>query len=246
MAIFDFLKPKTGDVASLETQLQRLLAEKAQVTAEVEAYGSRRADLLLSDSDDDAIVRFDTEHAKACVRLERLEVGEIALLERIAVAKDATFRAAEALRREKSAEDLTQRAVVIDRTFGTLCAQLEEFIAATPPDCIDIKGYREFYGIGSALTPTQVASALLTEALYQRMPDLFEQEGRDIVGNFWSCKLPLRYRKKGSGVSAELPKGNVEIRFLPFSGAADETLIAPMRDKALSLRASEEMREAAE
>jgi hypothetical protein len=93
-AIIKKLNGTSADPATLQATLADLDRERTATRAEIEAQQKRRHQALLDDEPDSVIDKIERELARATVRLEKLNVAEAPLRERIAAAKaDAQKRA---------------------------------------------------------------------------------------------------------------------------------------------------------
>lgn len=97
MGVLSFLQlPKKGapttQIGELEASLARLRAEQKSVQAVVESHGQKRAEMLLSDASDADIAKTDTAADLARIRLERLELAELELTERLKRVVDSAER----------------------------------------------------------------------------------------------------------------------------------------------------------
>jgi len=136
VGIIDFLKPRKGAPASqaaeMEAALAKLREERKSVETVVDSYGQRRANALLSDASDADIAKIDSDANLAQIRLERLELAEMALLEQIAAARDSDARARRAGEMGASAATIEAHAVNLEKAIDTLAAAFTALADAIP------------------------------------------------------------------------------------------------------------------
>jgi uncharacterized protein YhaN len=125
VAILEFLKSTkkgTSQIAELEGNLQRLREERKKLEPIVASHGTKRADMLLSAATEQEIVDADKAAELAALKLERLELAEMALLEQIAAARDSDARARRAGEMGASAATIKAHAVNLEKAIDTLAA----------------------------------------------------------------------------------------------------------------------------
>lgn len=241
MAVFDFLKvAKKGSpatqIAELEASLARLRAEHKSVQAIVESHGPKRADMLLSVVADGDIVKLDADADLMRIRLERLELAEIELAERLDRARDTQQREAEAVRCDDVAAKVEQIASRLEKVIEELAIVADEMVVAIPADVIRMRDYEPTMGIIDRPNPQQLVAAIVAEAIYKRSPDLFRRSNN----YFGSVQIALQlctHNPNGS-LSYILPENDDGKKFMLASGAADIHVNQPLRRIAADLRAA--------
>lgn len=240
MGIIDFLKPRKGAPASqaaeMEAALAKLREERKSVEATVDSYGQRRADALLSDATDADIAKIDSDANLAQIRLERLELAELELTERIAAARDSSERQRRAGKMDAAADAIEARAVNLEKAIDTLADAFTAFA-----DVVPVKSPATRYEPGSGARPAnnfEVARAVLAQGLFQRLPDAFEVTGREAIGAEFQIRMPVLYHRRDGSLAPGIPKDEAADLKFPFaSGTADKIVVAPLRQVAAEIRA---------
>ncbi|MGD9656905.1 MAG: hypothetical protein AB7U61_04570 [Methylocystis sp.] len=250
MGIIDFLKVKKGSPASqigeLEASLERLRAELKEVNSIVESHGQRRADALLSDVTDAEIANLDAAAALAQIRLERLELAELELVERIEAAKDATVRQRRAAQLEKDAAAIEERVKAINAAIDVLGGAFTKLVEVIPSDSGVLVDADHMTRPAS---PEDVARAVLASGLYVAAPTMFEMiQPRTRSARPASVERVLNVFVSRDGMLSRFNPGLVgeECTIPPTADAADQIIVSPLREQAARLRDSAPMSAAAE
>ena len=142
MAILDFLKSTkkgTSQITELEGNLQRLRDERRKLEPIVESHGTRRADMLLSAATEQEIVDADKQAELAALKLERLELAEMALLEQIEAARDTDARQRRASAMDAAAAAIAAKTAAVDAAASGFAAAYRELLATIPADLLDVQ-----------------------------------------------------------------------------------------------------------
>ncbi|MBG0797556.1 hypothetical protein IYX23_07730 [Methylocystis sp. L43] len=240
MSVLDFLKVKksapASQIAEMEASLARLRTERKEFETVVESHGARRADALLSDMADADIAKLDADASLAQIRLERLELAELELVERIERARDKAERERLASEHERAAAQIETAAKALEGPIAQLAAAFASLVEAIPTETGVAKDYENH------LTPCpaesiDVAQAIAAAALHSAIPGLFERltlvrrgSGQPLASPAPVARLydlgALRIGGRVSGDPAPLPA--------PV--AAHQLIVVPQREKARALR----------
>lgn len=239
MSVFAFLKNKKTagpeqEITELNSALTRVQAELSETNRIVETHGARRSDALLTDVADEEIAKIDADASLARIRAERLEMAEAEILQRLETARDRIERAKTASEREKAARAVEAAAKRIDSIVAQLAAEFPALVEAIPHCCASI--YVPARGPVPA-TPTQIAGAILAEALAARIPGAIETIGAENFG--WEVERVLRiyYRRKSDGALSEGFPKNEPAQFVSAVDAAAKIVCEPLRASATNIRA---------
>ncbi len=253
MGVLDFLKVKKGpmqtQIGEIEAQLERLRAERRAAETIVEGHGQKRSDMLLSDASDADIAKLDADAVLAQIRLERLELAELELIARLDAARDSVARSKRAASLDASAAAIEVKAQALDVAIGAMASAFEDLVRVIPAE-MSVMIDRNGLSPDSAASPAEIAAAAVAQGLYLAAPKMFEERtwsGRRLRSLGVERRLAVRVLDV-HGLLIDFLQGahgeNAEI--LPTSLAAQQILVAPMRLQAATLRASDDMREAAE
>jgi len=239
MSVLDFLKVKksapASQIAEMEASLARLRAERKEFETVVESHGARRADALLSDMADADIAKLDADASLAQIRLERLELADLELVERIERARDTQQREIEALRCDDIAAKVEQIASRLEKAIDQLAIAADEMTEAIPADLVKMRDYEPTMGIIDQPNPQRLVAAIVAEAIYKRSPELF-RVSNDYLGGV-DIALQLYTHNPNRSLSRIVPANADGRKFMLASGAADIHVVQPLRRDAADLRA---------
>lgn len=179
MSVFDFLKPpKKGapatQITDLEASLARLRQERKDVEAIVEAHAPKRAAMLLSDVTESDIIELDKAADLARLRLERLEMAETELTDRLTRARENIENTRRSEYFERSAAQIEAAAKALEAPIAALAAAFAELSKSIPSDTgIDKPPTASFSGRRPA-TADDIGRAILANGLHAAMPSIFE------------------------------------------------------------------------
>ncbi|MGD9657404.1 MAG: hypothetical protein AB7U61_07145 [Methylocystis sp.] len=251
MGVLEFLKPKKGPAATqipeMEAALDKLRAELKQVAAIVEGHGQRRADMLLSDAADADIAKLDSDVALAQIRLERLELAELELQDRIESARDGMDRSKRAAALERSAGEIEAKVAALDAAIGAVAAAYADLVKTVPGDSGVLLDADH---MTRPATPDDIARAIVASGLFTAAPTLFEM----VAPRHRTARPACVERILGvfvvnkHGVLSRFNPGLVgeECTIRPTAEAADAIIVSPLREQAARLRDSAPQAEAAE
>ncbi|RNJ50287.1 hypothetical protein [Methylocystis hirsuta] len=255
MAVFDFLKVEkkgvpAAQIAELEASLDKLRAERASVQATVENHGQRRVDMLLSDADDGDIVKLDSAAELARIRLERLELAEVELTERIARLRNAAERERRAGEYERAAGQIETAAKALEGPISALAAAFAELIKSIPAETgIDKPPTANFSGRRLA-TADDIGRAILANGLHAAMSAVFETVAcRPHLARMGGAAVEraLFVHTFADGLLTTRCNGLVgeECTIDPASITATRLIVEPLRRRAAALRGGDAARLAA-
>jgi hypothetical protein len=245
MGVFSFLQPpKKGapgtQIAELEGSLARLRAEHKSVQAIVESHGQKRAEMLLSDASDADIARLDADANLAQIRLERLELVETELVERIESGRAKAEREHLAREHERAAAQIETATKGLEGPINALAVAFAELVKAIPAETFLRKYSDRHVPPQQPASPEDVARTILANALYVAEPEIFEtQKQRSAFAAYGAgVERVLSVYSFGGGVM--LPRNHglngEECEIHPAPIAADKLIVAPLREKARTLR----------
>lgn len=252
MAILDFLKSTkkgTSQITELEGNLQRLRDERKKLEPIVESHGTRRADMLLSAATEQEIVDADKAAELAALKLERLELAEMALLEQIAAARDSDARQRRASEMDAAAAAIATKTAAVDAAASAFAAAYRDLLSAVPADMIDVRILKPRFSVDGAATPVDIARAIAAQALAASCPELFETHPPHVrvYGNACAKTLGVLVIDERGRLSPVLAGEHGEkANITSAEKAAERFVIERLREKARALRGSADVREAAE
>lgn len=230
------------DAASNALELSRIDRRNHLINAvEDDTAGTEKiaASILAGERDvtglRDALDEIDSRIVEARSRLEIERAG------------DERERRAASL--ERAADDLAAKARSLESAVDALAIAAADFIQAIPDDTgiiIDRNGFAQ----NDAATPAELAAAVISQGLCMTAPTLFEQRNpnsRVLRGAGVERALSVRCLDGNGRISSFLP-GRVgeKAEILPTSIAAEQIVVEPLRAQAAALRASDDMKAAAE
>ena len=121
-------------IAELEASLARLRAEHKSVQTIVENHGQKRAEMLLSDVADADIVKLDADADLARIRLERLELAELELTDRLERTRDKSERERLASEHERAAAAIEEKAKALEGPINALATAFGELVRSIPAE----------------------------------------------------------------------------------------------------------------
>lgn len=246
MGVFSFLAltkkggPPTSP-ADLEASLERLRDERKQVELIVDSHGQRRADALLSDAADADIVELDKGADLAHIRLERLELAELELVDRLERARDKANRERVAAEYERAASAIEEKAKALQDPINTLAAVFADLVRAIPDDTF-LRQFSEFYTCPVAASPEGVARAILANAIYAAAPPVFEMRKchQAFRGYGAGVERALSVHTLRDGVLSPYNKGVAGEECDLAAVTAENIIVKPLRSKARALRSQVE------
>ncbi|MFO1125109.1 MAG: hypothetical protein U1E25_07395 [Methylocystis sp.] len=256
MGVFSFLQPpKKGapatQIAALEESLAKLRGEHKSVQAIVEGHGQKRAEMLLSDAADADIVRLDADADLARIRLERLELAELELTDRLERARDKSERERLAGEHERAAAQIETATKALEAPIAQLAAAFADLVKVIPQETGVAKDFEGFLQSQPAL-PADIAQAILGNALCAAAPNLFEaikvvSRGAN-AQPIASAENVLRpYGLSGLKISSPGRWAGAERQPLSAAEAAQLVIVGPLREKARTLLTGDaELMQAAE
>lgn len=245
MSVLDFLKVKksapASQIAEMEASIARLRAERKEFETVVESHGARRADALLSDMADADIAKLDADATLAQIRLERLELAELELTDRIKRAKDTADRERRAAELERAAAAIDEKAKALEGPITALAAAFAALVEAIPADTGVAKEF-EGHLMAQPARPEDVAQAIVGNALYAAAPSLFEaltmvRRGMNEQALASVENVVKLYALADCKISRASKRADASQERLPAAEAARRLIVGPQRDKALTLRA---------
>lgn len=250
MGVLDFLKVKKGpmqtQIGEIEAQLERLRAERRAAETIVEGHGQKRSDMLLSDASDGDIAHLDADAGLAHIRLERLELAELELQDRLDRARDSVARSTRAAELERAASSIEEKAKSLESAIAALGAAFDDLVRAIPHDA---GVQRDCDTMTKPATPEDVARAVLAQGLFCAAPSIFEMVAARTRSLRPACvERVLNVYAIRDGTLTRFNNGLVgeECEIAPAPFAAEQFIVAPLRAQAAALRASDDMRAAAE
>jgi hypothetical protein len=254
MSVLDFLRPaKKGSpasqIAALESSLQRLRGELKSANETAEAYAPKRAEMLLSDSTEEDILALDKQAEMGRLRLERLELAEMALLEQIEAARDSADRTRKASELERAAASIEAKTQAVDAAAAAFAAAYRDMLATIPADLIELQARKLGFTVDVAATPADIAGAIAAQALAAACPELFET--RAPVMRTWGAAIEkiiaVKDIDRDGRLSPVLMGEHGDTATISNADkAADRIIIDRLRAQAARLRDSTDMRQAAE
>lgn len=241
MGVLDFLRPtRKGQpqIADLESSLARLRVELNQARDIIEGHGQRRASMLLTDASDHDIAKLAAEVDLAQIRVERLGLAELELIDRIDRARDLSDRNRRAVEAERAADRIEEATKALEASVATLGECFAQLVAALPQRTGLERRHVGQQFLGSA-TPDEVARAILATALYSVAPGAFETgpSRRPWSGGAAVERELLVYVQEGDVLSERLLGFNGEGSKIPTASiAAEEMIIGRLRAEAATLR----------
>ncbi|MCQ4188117.1 hypothetical protein [Methylocystis suflitae] len=243
MSIMSFLSPpkKAGDVRKqideMTAALAKLIAERRELDATIEAHDRTRGQMLLSSATEDDILALDRQCDLAKLRSERLGLAQFELENRIERARDKAERERLAAEHERAASAIEQAAKTLETPVAHLAAAFAALVEAIPAETGATKVF-EGHIMPQPARPEDVAQAILGNALYAAAPRLFEATtlvrrgmNEQALASVESViRLYALDNFKIGGRSGKDPA------MLPAPVAADQLIIAPLREKARTLR----------
>ncbi|PWB89892.1 hypothetical protein C5688_13715 [Methylocystis sp. MitZ-2018] len=245
MSVFDFLKPPkkgapTTQIAELESSLARLRAERKDVEGVVEAHAPQRAAMLLSDAADADIVKLDADADLARIRLERLELAELELTDRLERVRDKSDREQLASEHERADLAIEEKAKALEAPINALAVAFADLVQAIPAETF-LEKFSEHHTTSQPATPEDVGRAILGNALYVAAPSIFEIRkcGRSFSGYGAGVERALNVHTFSNGLVTPHNKGLVgeECEIHQAPSAAQQLIVAPLRQRARALRA---------
>lgn len=244
MSVLDFLKVKksapASQIAEMEASLARLRTERKEFETVVESHGARRADALLSDMADADIAKLDADASLAQIRLERLELAELELVERIERARDKAERERLASEHERAAAQIETAAKALEGPIAQLAAAFADLVKVIPAETF-LRKYSDRHAPPQCpATREDVARVILGNALVIAAPEIFETQ-----------KQRPAFAAYGAGVERTLSIysliGDVlkprcaglvgeECEIHPAPVAAQQLIVTPLRSRARTLR----------
>lgn len=243
MSVLDFLKVKksapASQIAEMESSLARLRTERKEFETVVESHGARRADALLSDMADADIAKLDADASLAQIRLERLELAELELVERIERARDKSQRERVAGELERAAGQIETATKALEAPLAALAAAFAELVKAIPAQTF-LRKYSDRHTMPQPATPEDLARVILANALHVEAPSIFEmQKCRPAFSAYGAgVERALHVSTFSNGLVTPYNKGLIgeECEIHPAPIAADQLIVAPLREKARTLR----------
>ncbi|MBG0801639.1 hypothetical protein IYW40_09095 [Methylocystis sp. H4A] len=244
MGVFSFLQPpKKGapatQIAALEESLDKLRGEHKSVQAIVENHGQKRTEMLLSDASDADIVELDKAADLARIRLERLELAELELTDRLERARDKDARDRVASEHERAAAAIEEKAKALEGPINALAVAFAELVKAIPAETF-LRKYSDRHTMAQPASPDDVARAILGNALYVAAPSIFEtQKCRSAFAPYGAgVERALHVSTFSNGLMTPYNKGLIgeECAIHPAPVAADQLIVAPLRERARTLR----------
>jgi hypothetical protein len=244
---------KKTDVEKCEADLAALVKQRATVefrlnaaVAQREAAREEWRDFLTGDDVDNSSLRSAidkrVQSAESLVEGYRDALATIDLKirearEKLSAARDMAAREAAADACDASAEKIENKvAFEVEPAIRGLVTALQNLHDVIPHGA----GLRRYgpWGEREEMTASENVAAIVSEALYNALPDLFEVTGPPI-GDSVNISLACLYRRRDGALHRSVPKHDNSIRFLPASGAADANLVKPLRELASAIRAGE-------
>ncbi|WP_292529436.1 hypothetical protein [Methylocystis sp.] len=243
MSVLDFLKTKKSSPAAaiqeMQASLERLRAERKEFENVVESHGARRAAMLLSDVADSAIAELDAAAALAQIRLERLEICELELVERIERARDSADRARLAAEFERAAAAIEPATKNLEAAIAPVAEAFATLVRSIPAETFLLK-YSDGHTTAQPANAEALARIILAAALYDACPSIFEmQRQRPAFAGFGGgVERALAIHSLIGDVLVPRLAGlcGEESRILPASDTARLLLVSPLRSKAAALR----------
>lgn len=253
MSVLDFLRPaKKGSpasqIAALESSLQRLRGELKSANETAEAYAPKRAEMLLSESTEEDILALDKQAEMGRLRLERLELAEMALLEQIEAARDSAGRNEKATQLERAAATIASKTSALDEAAAAFALAYQHMLAAVPVDTALQARKPRFLGDVPA-TAADIASAIAAQALAAHCPDIFEDRPSPMrsYGAAIEKILTVRDIDRDGRLSPVLLGERGEMATITTADkAANRIIVDRLREDARRLRDSADVKLAAE
>lgn len=245
MKIIDFLRQpkKPGDMQSqitaMEESISRLSAERREAEKVAEQHAPKRAEMLLSDATEEAILEADHAAEIARLRLERIELAEVELTERLNRARDAAERTRRAAECEHSAAQIEAAVKGLDGPIAALAAAFTELAKSIPAENL-IQKYSDGHRYAQPAAPEDIARALVGNALYVAAPKMFAMARASHVFSGWGAgveralKVHTYHNDMLTSYNAGLAGEDCTIH----DGAlfADQIIVGPLRRRAASAR----------
>jgi hypothetical protein len=163
-------------VAEIEEALSQLHAERAAAMTRLDVLASRRRAELLSDADQAAIAKLDNEREAAELILEKLDLCEPQLLDKLQIARGAARRAEWAKRYELYVEAAKAYGVALRAT----CDALDRLVATS--DDARERGFESEWRSTSVIPPQIISRESCEQFLFalERSQDaeIMRQQGR--------------------------------------------------------------------
>ncbi|WP_292532284.1 hypothetical protein [Methylocystis sp.] len=253
MSVLDFLKTTKKTVASqieeMQASLVKLRAERKDVEAVVEEHAPKRAAMLLSDASDAEIAQLDAAANLAQIRLERLEIAELQLQDRLERARNKSERERLATEHERAAAAIEEKAKALEGPMNALAAAFDELVKVIPAETFTEK-YSDGHLMPQPARPEDVARAIVASGIYNNEPRLFELL-RAVRANTLQQqhthfeKAMSLYSWDGGRLAPFGGQGEPKVFTAPI--AADLLIVGPLREKAAALRTGDaELLQAAE
>ena len=203
--------------------------------------------MLLSDASDADIARLDADVALAQIRLERLELAELELQDRIAAARDGSERQRRAGELERAAAAIESKVAALNSAINALATAFTDLAGTIPGDSgilVDADHMTR------PATARRRCERDLSAGMFNAAPSAFEMVQPRLrsarpasverllnVAIVNKDGVLTRYLKGLCGEEATVP---------PTAAAAEQIIVAPLRDKARALRDSADLAQAAE
>ncbi|WP_292531611.1 hypothetical protein [Methylocystis sp.] len=243
MSVMSFLTTKKSAPAAaiqeMQASLERLRAERKEFESAVESHGARRADALLSDMTDDDIAKLDAAANLAQIRLERLEICELSLVEKLDAARDSAQRERLASEFERAASAIEPATKNLETALAPVAAAFADLCKAIPAET-GLKRYSDGHTTAIPADAEALARAIFGAALFDAAPGIFEM-----------ARQRPAFAGYGGGVERSLHIFSLvgdtllprcaglcgeESRVLPALDTARLLLVSPLRSKAQALR----------
>lgn len=241
-----------SDVERYETELSALAKQRAALEAkahdagqQLEAARADRRDFLTGADVDNSSARSAID--KRVQSAESLVAGYRDALganenrasearANLSEARERSARETAADACDAAADKIANSVVKVDDAIQHLAAACRE-LRDVIPRAAGLPRYGS-HGVREEMSADEAVAAVIGEALYNVLPDLFEVVGATI-GTSVEISLPCPYRRADGALHRLVPKYDDSIRFLPASGAADANLVKPLRQRARAIRAGE-------
>ena len=233
----------------MEESLERVRAEMKGATAIIESHGQRRANMLLSDASDADIAKVDSDANLAQIRLERLELCELELQDRIADARDASERTRKAGALEAAAAAISTKTAPLDAAASAFASAYRELLSTIPADLVDTPARKPRFNVDVQSTPSDIASAIASQALAAACPQVFEDRPPQM--RTWGAAvervLLVKDIDRDGRLSPVLLGESGEQAVISTAAAATDRIIADrLRQRARAMRDSGDLAQAAE
>ena len=231
------------ELAGLETRRPKLHSQFVAAEAALDAAREERREFLIGNDSDNATTRAGIEKRLLAGErdvdafrdaLSTIDTKRADAKQRLNQARDDEIREKAASEREQAARAVETATAKLERATENLAQAFDEFVRSIP-DASGATIYERVHGPRPA-TNYEAARAILAEGMFHACAEAFE-----VISPFpstaYEISMNVPWRRPNGSYGSDIPKDDDRIQFLPASGAAGASIVAPLRRAAAEIRA---------